>query len=102
LFGGAANGVLNNLVSKANSKGLNIQPGNTIIVAAKIGGTYTKPTITTDIKKNVNDAVDDLKNQVKETVQDKVEEVVGNVKAEVSAQAQKILDEARKQAQLLR
>ncbi|HQN15021.1 MAG TPA: AsmA-like C-terminal region-containing protein [Bacteroidales bacterium] len=102
LFGGAANGVLNNMVSKANSKGLNIQPGNTIIVAAKIGGTYTKPTITTDIKKNVNDAVDDLKNQVKETVQDKVEEVVGNVKAEVSAQAQKILDEARKQAQLLR
>jgi len=102
LFGGAANGVLNNLVSKANSKGLNIQPGNTIVVAAKIGGTYTKPTITTDIKSSVGDAVSDLKDQVIETVKDKVQETVGDIKAEVSAQAQKILDDAQKQAQLLR
>ncbi len=102
LFGGAANSVLNNLVSKASSKGVNIQPGNTVIVAAKISGTYAKPTITTDIKKNVNDAVTDLKEQVKETVQEKVNEAVGNVKAEVQAQVQKILNDAQKQAQLLR
>ncbi|HNW70893.1 MAG TPA: AsmA-like C-terminal region-containing protein [Bacteroidales bacterium] len=102
LFGGAANGVLNNLVSKANSKGLDIKPGNTIVVAAKIGGTYQKPTITTDIKKSVGDAVDDLKDQVIETVKDKVNETVDKAKEEVSAQAQKLLDEAQKQAQLLR
>ncbi len=102
LFGGAANGVLNNLVSKANSKGLNIQPGNTIVVAAKIGGTYTKPTITTDIKKSAGDAVEDLKDQVIETVKDKVNETVDKAKEEVSAQAQKLLDEAQKQSQALR
>ncbi len=102
LFGGAANGVLNNLVSKANKQGLNITPGNTIIVSAKIGGTYSKPTITTDIKKNVNDAVEDLKNQVTETVKDKVNEVVNDVKAETAAQIQKILAEAQKQSQLIR
>jgi hypothetical protein len=102
LFGGAANGVLNNLVSQANKKGLNIQPGNTIIVAIKVGGTITKPVITTDIKKNVNDAVNDLKKEVIETVKEKVNEAVTTVKKDVSAQAQKLMDEARAKAQQLK
>ncbi len=102
LFGGAANGVLNNLVSQANSKGLNIQPGNVIIVAIKIGGTFSKPVITTNIKKSVNDAVNDLKKEVIETVKDKAKETIDKAKTEVSAQAQKILDDAKVKAQQLK
>jgi hypothetical protein len=102
LFGGAANGVLNNLVSQANSKGLNIQPGNTIVVAIKVGGTMSKPVITTNIKKSVGDAVNDIKEQAKEVVKDKINETVTNAKNEVSAQAQKIMDEARAKAQQLK
>jgi hypothetical protein len=102
LFGGAANGVLNDMVGKANSSGLNITPGNIIIVAAKIGGTITKPTITTNIKKSVNDAVNDLKNQVIEQVKDKVNQEVTKVKADVEAQVQKLLADAQVKAQQLR
>ncbi len=102
LFGGAANGVLNDMVSKANSNGLNIQPGNVIIVAAKIGGTITKPTISTNIKKSVNDAVNDLKNQVIEEVKDKVNQEVKQVKADVEAKIQKILADAQVAADQIR
>jgi hypothetical protein len=102
LFGGAANGVLNNLVSQANSKGLNIQPGNTIIVAIKVGGTITKPVISLNIKKNVNDAVNDLKNQVIETAKEKVQETVKTVKADVEAQVQKLIADAQAKAQQLK
>jgi hypothetical protein len=102
LFGGAANGVLNDMVSKANSTGLNIQPGNVIIVAAKIGGTIIKPTISTNIKKSVNDAVNDLKNQVIEEVKDRVNQEVKQVKADVEAKIQKILADAQVAADQIR
>lgn len=102
LFGGAANGVLNDMVSKANTNGLNITPGNVIIVAAKIGGTITKPTISTNIKKSVNDAVNDLKNQVIEQVKDKVNQEVTKVKADVEAKIQKLLADAQATADRIR
>ncbi len=102
LFGGAANGVLNNLVGQANKKGLNIQPGNTIIVAIKVGGTISKPIITTNIKNSVKDAVEDLKEQVIETVKDKVNETVDKAKEEASKEAQKLIADAEAKAQQLK
>ena len=40
-FGGAANSILNNLVSNANSKGANLSIGDVVPVNIKIGGTYS-------------------------------------------------------------
>lgn len=102
MFGNAANGVLNNLVSKARSKGLNINPGNTVVVGIKVGGTMSNPTITTDLKSSVAEAVNDIKNQVVETAKEKVNEAVNTAKAEVEAQIQKLMAEANQKAQLLK
>lgn len=98
MFGGQANAVLDGMVKKAGSQGLNIDPGSTIVVAAKITGTHLQPVVTTDIKKSVNSAVNEIKSQVTE----KVKEEVQKVKEDVSAKAQKLIADAEKQAQQIK
>ena len=44
-FGGAANSVLNNLISSANAKGANLSVGDVVPVNISIGGTVTNPKI---------------------------------------------------------
>ena len=104
-FGGAANNVLNNLVSEANKKGANFSLGDVVPVSVLIGGTITNPTISTDLKSQVNNVVDDMKQQLNETIQEKKEEAITKVREEASklveeanARAQKLLAEAQKQA----
>lgn len=104
-FGGAANNVLNNLISEANARGANFSAGETIPVAVLIGGTVRNPVITTSLKTAATGAVEDLKMQVKETIQEKKEEAVQKVKEEAgkyieeaNARAQKILDDASARA----
>lgn len=98
MFGGQANAVLDGMVKKAGSQGVNIDPGSTIVVAAKITGTHLQPVVTTDIKKSVNSAVNEIKTQVTE----KVKEEVQKVKEDVSAKAQKLIADAEKQAQQIK
>lgn len=104
-FGGAANNVLNNLISEANARGANFSAGEIIPVAVLIGGTVRNPVITTSLKTAATGAVEDLKMQVKETIQEKKEEAVQKVKEEAgkyieeaNARAQKILDDASARA----
>ena len=104
-FGGAANNVLNNLVSEANKKGANFSLGDMVPISILIGGTISNPTITTDLKSSVNNVVDDMKEQLQQTIQEKKEEAIAKVREEASkyieeanAQAQKLLSEAQKQA----
>jgi hypothetical protein len=104
-FGGAANNVLNNLISEANARGANFSAGETIPVVVLIGGTIRNPVITTSLKTAATGAVEDMKMQVKETIQEKKEEAVQKVKEEAgkyieeaNARAQKILDDASARA----
>lgn len=104
-FGGAANTVLTNLVNEANKKGANFSLGDMVPVSVLIGGTITNPTITTDLKTKVSNAVDDMKQQLQQTIQEKKEEAIAKVREEASkyieeanVKAQKLLGEAQKQA----
>lgn len=104
-FGGAANNILNNLMSEANRKGANFSIGEMIPVAVLIGGTISDPTITTSLKTAAGNAVDQMKQQITETIQQKKEEVVakareeaGKLVEEANLQAQKILSDAQKRA----
>ncbi|MCX6272227.1 MAG: hypothetical protein NTU44_13610 [Bacteroidetes bacterium] len=102
LFGGQANAILDNMVKKAGTQGLSLNPGSTVVVAAKITGTFIKPVITTDLKKNVNSALNEVKQQAIQKVEEKVKQEVTKVKEDVGARAQKILDDANTKAQQIR
>jgi hypothetical protein len=77
-----------------------------IPVKALVGGTVTKPKITTDFKEAILKATGNLKenliNNVKETVKDTVKALVNDkvqeVKEDLNAKKQEILDKAQKEA----
>jgi len=103
--GGAANNVLNNLVSEANKKGANFSAGDVIPIAVLITGTVRDPKVSTDLKGMASNVIDDMKKQITETIQEKKEEAVAKVREEAgkyleeaNLRAQKLLDEAQKQS----
>ena len=108
-FGSQANGVLNNLVSQANTKGANAKLGDMIKVDVILGGTITKPTVKIGLKGTMSDVIDDLKNKAKEEIDKKKEELknevkeqIKDIKEDVSAKAKKILEEAQVKANQIR
>ncbi|MBL0139632.1 MAG: membrane assembly protein AsmA [Bacteroidetes bacterium] len=100
-FGGAANAALDNLLSAANSKGVNLSVGDMIPVNIKIGGTVTDPKISTDLNKQGAKAMDDLKAAAKAEFDKKKAEAEAKVREEadkVKAQAQAKLDAEKAKA----
>lgn len=100
-FGGAANNVLDNLVSQANAKGANFSVGSTVPVSVLISGTVDDPKISTSLQSMGTNLMEGLK----ETIDQKKEEVVTKVREEATkyieeanVQAQKLLDAAQVQA----
>jgi hypothetical protein len=90
-FGGAANNVLNNLVSSANAKGANFSLSDVIPVNLKIGGTVTNPTIGTDLNTAGGKVMDDLKAKAAEEFNKK--------KAEAEAKVREEADRLKKEAE---
>ncbi len=100
-LGGAANQVLNNLVTQANAKGANFSVGQTVPVAVIVSGMVSDP----KVQVSLSDAKGGIRESIKETIQQKKEEVVTKVKEETgkyldeaNKQAKKIIDEAQKRA----
>ncbi len=102
-FGGAANNVLNNLLSQANTKtGMDMKLGDMIDVRVLVTGTVSDPKIKTDLKDQLKDAKEDVKQAVKEKVEEKIEEVKEDIKAKASEEAEKIIRAAEVKADQLR
>jgi len=77
-----------------------------IPVKALIGGTITKPKITTDFKEAILKATGNAVNNIKETVKDTVKAIikdkVDEVKSDLLERKQKLMDDAQKQADKLK
>jgi hypothetical protein len=101
-FGTQANNFADQLLSSANKKGMEIKMSDKIKFAALIGGTITKPTITTNLKEIAGNAIKDLKQQAVQVLEQKKEEVIADVKAKASVEAEKILAQAKEQADKLK
>ncbi|MFA6923965.1 MAG: AsmA-like C-terminal region-containing protein [Bacteroidales bacterium] len=101
-FGGAANGVLNNLTSQANSKGANFKVGDIVKVDALIGGTVTKPTIKLGMKGTMNNVIEDAKNKVKDEINKKKNEAENKVKEEVNKNKKELEDKAKAEQERLK
>ncbi|MEI6576021.1 MAG: AsmA-like C-terminal region-containing protein [Bacteroidota bacterium] len=98
MLGPQANAVFDGLVKKAGSQGVVIKSGETIIVSAKMTGTFTNPLISTDLKNSANAALNEAKQQVEQQVKQKVQEEITKVKEDASVQAQKLIADAEKKA----
>lgn len=102
LFGGAANSVLTNLVSQANSKGANVSIGDNVPVNLLIGGTVTDPKVSTDLAKQGANAMEDLKVKAKEEFNARKEEAEARAREEAeklkSEAASKVNEEKAKAA----
>ena len=94
-FGGAANQVLDNLLTQAAGKGLNITPGETVNLDVIIKGTFTDPEVSFGLSGVMDDAVDQLRDQVEQRLQDEVDEV----RDRVEDQVRETVDEARQKVQ---
>ncbi len=99
-IGSQANQIVNNLASKAASKGIDIQPGSDIKLGLTIKGTFDDPKIGLKLKgaeegESIQEQVLDAgKEKVKKIVKDKTEDV----KKEASKKAQQIIKEAEQKA----
>ena len=102
-FGSAANEVINNLVTSAASKGLNIDPSEKVNIDVKIGGTLLDPKFSLDLGSAGQATIDQLKEQVmsqiKTEVDEKIDEAETKIREDLSEKAQKLIQDAEKQAE---
>lgn len=91
-FGGAANNVLNSLISKANSKGAKVNVGDIVKVDAIVTGTSKDPKIELGLKGAMDNAIQDLKDKAK----DEVEKIKKETEAKLKEQEAKLKAEADK------
>jgi len=90
LLGGQGNALVNNLASQAASKGVNVNPGETVNLDLKLGGTLTNPQLKTDWKGAAGNMADALKQQAMSFAQakaDSAKRVVKDTVASLKAQA---------------
>ncbi|MBW6499269.1 MAG: AsmA family protein [Bacteroidales bacterium] len=116
-FGGAANQVLDNMVSQAAARGLNITPGETVNLDVIIKGTFTDPEVSFGLSGVVDDVAGQLRDQVEQRIQDEVDQVRDRVEdqvregvddarqkvqAELDARAAQVMEQANRQADNIR
>ena len=97
-FGGAANKVLNNMVSQINKKGANFSVGETVRVNVLIGGTLTNPILRTGLKEGMGNMAENLKLKALNELSKKKDELAGKALDEANNKAQAVLDQAQKQS----
>ncbi len=119
-FGGAANAVLENLVSEANKIGTNFSLGQTVDVNVNITGTVTDPVVKVslgdlsgknlmdDLKKKAMEELEKQKQKLEEEARQEIEKQKQNARqeadkilADAEKEANKIIAEAQKQADAL-
>ncbi len=101
-FGSAANDMLSGLVSQANSKGANVNLGETVKLDVLIGGTVDNPTIKTGLKDAGQNFVDDLKKKAEEELQKAKEEAEKRAREEAEKLKKEAEQKAREEADKLK
>jgi hypothetical protein len=89
-LGGAANNVINGLISQANSKGANFSMSERITFDALIGGTFTNPTVKTGLKDAAKGAVNKLIDDAKEKAKAELEKQKAILEAKARSEAEKL------------
>lgn len=107
---GKGNAAIDQLLAEANQKaGTNVQLSNTIPVQLGIGGTFTKPTITTNLADLIKNETGSLQNQLAAEANRKKAELEAKARAEMErvrkeqeARAKAEMDKAKAEADRLK
>ncbi len=98
----AATGVISGLISKANAKGANFSMSENVKLNVLIGGTVTKPTVSTDIKQTTGNLIQAASDKAKEEIEKKKKELEEKAKAEAERLKKEAEDKARQEAEKLK
>jgi hypothetical protein len=79
---GAASSAIGGLIASANSKGANLSMAENVKLNLLMGGSVTKPTVSTDLKSTAGNIVDTAKEKVKEEINQKKQELENKAKEE--------------------
>jgi hypothetical protein len=95
LMGTQGNAMVNNLLSQANSKGMNIKLGETVNLAAIITGTIMNPKIEANLKNVAGNAVDNMKKQLEDLAKRKADSIKTVAKDTAKAIKNEIINSAK-------
>lgn len=101
-LGAAANSAVNNLVERASSAGITIDPAQNLNVSVSVGGTFREPEVKLNLRENTGQAVQQMKEQAVQAVQEQIDQKKEEALAAARAEADKIIAEAEKQADAIR
>jgi AsmA-like C-terminal region/AsmA family len=79
---GAASSAIGGLITSSNAKGANLSMSENVKLNLLMGGTVTKPTVSTDLKETTGNIINAAKDKVKEEINQKKEELENKAKAE--------------------
>ena len=95
MMGAQGSAMVNNLVSQAASKGVNVKVSDKVNLTVNITGTVKAPKIETNLKNVAGSAVDDVKKQLQDAAQKKLDSVKHVVKDTVKAIKTQVLNAAK-------
>lgn len=95
MMGNQGNAVINDLVKKANAKGVPVNVGDQIPITVNITGSITKPKIETNLKNIAGNAVDNVKKELEAAAKRKLDSVKNVVKDTVKAVKQQLINTAK-------
>jgi cell division septum initiation protein DivIVA len=99
-FGAAANQLVQNLVDKAASQGVDIDPGENVNMKARVTGTFSEPRVALNMGESSESGGvrEQVKEKVEQIVDEKKEQAEEKVRKEASAKAQQIIRDAENRA----
>ena len=112
-FGGVANQALENLVTQAAGRGLDVTPAETVNVGVGITGTVSEPRISVSLAETagglrdqvqdaIQDAVRDVVDDIRQDVDERIDDASEQVREELERRAQQVVAEAERQATNIR
>ncbi|RYY60359.1 MAG: hypothetical protein EOO05_10150 [Chitinophagaceae bacterium] len=94
-LGTQGNNLVNGLVSQANNKGIPVKLSDVIDLNVKMKGSFTNPSISTDLKQVAGDAVSDLKEQAQDFAQAKLDSAKARAKDSLQVVKEKLTNEVK-------
>jgi len=94
LLGGQANNAVNDLISKAGSKGVAVKMDDKVDLPVKVGGTLTSPVLKMDLKSALSSTAGSLKQQAADLVKARVDSAKQQLRDTAQAAGKQALKDA--------
>lgn len=101
-LGSSANAIIDNMISKATSAGLKVDPLENLTIHAKVTGTFKDPKVGLDMKENSKKSKEEIKAQVMEAVKEQIDTKKEEARVAAQAEADKIMAQAAKEVEVLK